>query len=117
MKTEKYVFKLNDTDVIVNFAIDDDKTNSGVITYCMILVKNTNGKIERYCSGTVCNPHDKYDYRKGLFIAFKKALRLRWDEKNAQHWGEKYWKLYHQKWSHLLSALMDNEKKENGASE
>ena len=73
MKSVTYTFEMDKAKVNINFVVDNARGDSRPITFCMISVQNANGKIENYCSGTICNPHDKYCYRTGLFIAFKKA--------------------------------------------
>lgn len=107
-----YTFETNGMRVDINFRVEPfvrvgKKEESAPITYCAISVTNADGKVENYFSGTICNPHDKYDYNKGCFIAFKRVLQLRWDDK---FWKEPdyMWKRYHKRWAHFLHALMDD---------
>jgi hypothetical protein len=81
-------------------------------TYCTICVCE-NGKIKNYHAGCVCNPKDQYNQRTGMFIAFRKALRERWDD---AHWpfSENVWISYHKMWSHYLAAMMDGKATNNG---
>ena len=75
-------------------------------TYCTISVLEPNGEIKNYHDGCVCNPDDTYDTLTGIFLSFKKCLRHRWNDKHSEH-SEHLWTLYHKKWAHLLSAMID----------
>ena len=84
-------------------------------TYCTISVREENGAIKNYHGGCVCNPKDKYNQRIGMFLAFRKALRQRWDDVH-QRKPEKVWKSYQKMWSHFLADMID-EKVDNGCSD
>lgn len=80
--------------------------------YCTISVYDNNGVVKHYHAGTVYNPHDNYNQRTGMFIAFRKALRQRWEAIHEDVFkcydeNEALWEMYHKGWAHFLAAMMD----------
>ena len=84
-------------------------------TYCTISVREENGTIKNYHDGAICNPKDEFDRRTGMFIAFRKALRQRWEDVH-QRKPEKVWKSYQKMWSHFLADMIDD-KVDDGCSD
>lgn len=111
MRSKTYKFEpKQDQIVIVSFLehpeIIEHKSEVTTRTYCTISVYEPNREILHYHGATVCNPKDHYNERTGMFIAFKKALKERyWTYLSDNDWIP--FERYHLKWSHFLSALMD----------
>ena len=97
---EEYKWDVKNEHITVRFV------KSCEITYCTISVRSDNRKIKHYHGGTVYNPADIYNEQTGKFLAFKKALSQRWEEKYWRLPGF-MWKDYYRVWSHYLAATMD----------
>jgi hypothetical protein len=87
------------------------------VTYCTIAVKDADGKFHYYHDGVVWDCKDKWNERTAYFLAFKKALRQRYEDyvlptvKTVDICGDLLWDKYHHWWAHYLSALIDGEVK------
>ena len=99
----RYQFKAKDKDVSIYLSHAGNE-----ISYCTIKVVDADKKVHLYHDGTVCCPNDadNFNIRTAYFIAFKRALRRRWDDVHRRN-PEFVWKMYHKRWSHFLSALID----------
>lgn len=90
------------------FLFGSEYGDSRWITYCTIHPK---GSAKYYFGGAVHNPHDKYDKKTGEIVAYKRALRQRWEEVYKNR-SECHWKRYSSQFRFLL--YMTREHNENG---
>ena len=97
---EEYTFENKNGRVIITFVLDFP------VTYCTISVVEPDRKVTHYHDGVVYNLSDHYNPRTGKFLAFKKALRKRFENRHGSYY-ESVWKGYHERYAHLLAAFMD----------
>lgn len=119
MKSSEFEFVVRGRAITVSFS----KTGIEItdkfreVTYCTIAVRDADGKFHYYHDGVVWDCKDKWNERTAYFLAFKKALKQRFDsvilpaalKSGLNDLSDSFWKAYYHRWTHYLSALMDGE--------